>query len=272
MDTLLKILNYKILNNEVLTVKSILLVIGILILVSILLNIIRRIFTKKLNKHDKIKFTSIFGYLKYFIYILVLLLALNNMGVNITGLIAGAAALLIGVGLALQTLFQDIISGIFVLIDQTVRVGDIIEFDSKVGKVTKIKLRTTKALTIDNKVLIIPNHKYLSNTLYNWTQNGTKTRETVAVGVAYGSDVQLVKNLLLQAAENVDTVLDLPKPLVIFNDFGASSLDFKLVVTLNDSFNTTMTKSAIRFEIDRLFRENQIAIPFPQRDVHLISE
>ena len=80
-------------------------------------------------------------------------------------------------------------------------VGDIIELDGKVGRVEDIKLRTTRAVTIDNKVLVIPNHKYLSNSLYNWTQNGTTTRESVSIGVAYGSDVQLVKKLLLKAAE-----------------------------------------------------------------------
>ena len=97
-------------------------------------------------------------------------------------------------------MFQDIISGVFILIDQSVHVGDIIEIEGKVGRVEEIKLRTTRAVTIDNKVLVIPNHLYLTNSLYNWTQNGTLTRESVDVGVAYGSDVQLVRKLLLQAA------------------------------------------------------------------------
>ena len=108
--------------------------------------------------------------------------------------------LLIGIGLALQTLFQDIISGVFILVDQSVHVGDIIEIDGKVGRVEEIKLRTTRAVTIDNKVLVIPNHLYLENSLYNWTQNGTTTRESVSVGVAYGSDVQLVKKIIITSS------------------------------------------------------------------------
>ncbi len=274
MESLLKILNYKILDNETLnlSVKELLIVIAILFLVSLILNLVRRFFTKGFDKDDHPRLISVFEYLKYFIYLIVILVSLNSMGVSVTGIIAGAAALLLGVGLALQTFFQDIISGIFILIDKSLQVNDIIEIDGKVGRVTKINLRTTKALTIENKVLIIPNHKYLTNTLYNWTQNGRVTRESVVVGVAYGSDVKLVKELLIKAVDSVDTVLDVPKPIVIFDDFGDSALTFKLVVSLDDSFNTITTKSDLRFEIDRLFRENQISIPFPQRDIHIISK
>jgi len=274
MDSILNFFNYKIIDNEIisLSIKTILIVIGILVLTSIILDITRRIFSKKLDKQDRIKFITVFQYLKYFIYIIVILAALSSMGISITGLVAGAAALLLGVGLALQTFFQDIISGIFILIDKSLHVNDIIEIEDKVGRVTKINLRTTRAITIENKVLIIPNHKYLTNTLYNWTQNEVKTRETVTVGVAYGSDVQLVKKLLLQATENVESVLDSPVPIVIFSEFGDSALVFKLVVTVGDSFNTIITKSDLHFEIDRLFRENQISIPFPQRDIHIISK
>ena len=179
---------------------------------------------------------------------------------------------MVGIGLALQTLFQDIISGVFILVDQSLHVGDIIELEGKVGRVVEIKLRTTRAVTIDNKVLVIPNHLYLTNSLYNWTQNGTSTRESVTVGVAYGSDVQLVKRLLLQAATSHPNVLKTPEPSVLFTDFGDSALNFKVVFTLNDSFKAQFPSSDIRFEIDRLFREHNISIPFPQRDIHIISK
>ena len=171
--------------------------------------------------------------------------------------------------MALQTLFQDIISGIFILIDQSVHVGDIIELEGKVGRVVEIKLRTTRAVTIDNKVLVIPNHLYLTNSLYNWTENGVETRESVSVGVAYGSDIQLVKSVLLKAVESNPKVIQKPEPTVFFTNFGDSSLDFKVSFTLNNSFEAAITQSDIRFEIDKLFREHQISIPFPQRDVHV---
>ena len=133
-------------------------------------------------------------------------------------------------------------------------------------------MRTTRAVTIDNKVLVIPNHKYLSNSLYNWTQNGTTTRESVSVGVAYGSDVQLVKSLLLKAANEHPKVFQHPAPLVIFENFGDSALEFKLIFTLNDSFQALIPQSEIRFKIDELFREYDIIIPFPQRDMRIIKE
>ena len=201
-----------------------------------------------------------------------MLITFHTLGVNVTGIFAASAALLIGIGLAMQTLFQDIISGIFILVDQSVHVGDIIELEGKVGRVEEIKLRTTRAVTADNKILIIPNHLYLENSLYNWTQNGTNTRETVEVGVAYGSDVQLVKKLLLQSVSNNPIILKEPEPNVLFTDFGDSSLNFRVAFTINDSFNARFPKSDVRFEIDRLFRENNITIPFPQRDIHIISK
>ena len=253
-------------------VKSILVVIVALLLTSILLKFIRKLWTRTLPEPDKVKFISLFSYSKWFIYVIILLMTFHNMGVNVTAIFAASAALLVGVGLALQTLFQDIISGVFILVDQSVHVGDIIELDGKVGRVEDIKLRTTRAVTIDNKVLIIPNHLYLTYSLYNWTENGTETRENVEVGVSYGSDVQLVKKILMKVADSHPSVLKNPKPLVLFTDFADSSLNFKLIFTLNDSFQSAIPKSDIRFEIDRLFRENNVTIPFPQRDVHLFEQ
>ncbi|WP_299184565.1 mechanosensitive ion channel domain-containing protein [uncultured Aquimarina sp.] len=272
-----KFLDYEIFHfgpddhSIILTVGLLLFVIFILIITTISLKFIRRIVTRKLQNEDKLKFESVFSFSKYFIYIIVILITLDSIGFNITAIFAASAALLVGVGLALQTLIQDVISGIFILIDQTVHVGDIIELDGKVGRVEEIKLRTTRAVTIDNKVLVIPNHKYLTSTLYNWTQNGSITRESVEIGVAYGSDINLVKELLLKIANDNEKILKTPEPLVLFTNFGDSSLNFKLIFTMNDSFQASIPKSEIRFEIDRLFRENKINIPFPQREVTILN-
>ncbi|WP_084399454.1 mechanosensitive ion channel family protein [Pseudotamlana agarivorans] len=256
----------------VLKVKYVLLVAIVLLVTTYVLRWVKGVVTRKMPPDDKVKFTTVFSFARWLIYIIVILVVFDSIGVNVTAIFAASAALLIGIGLALQTLFQDIISGIFILVDQTVHVGDIIEIEGKIGRVEEIKLRTTRAVTIDNKVLVIPNHLYLENMLYNWTQNGTLTRESVNVGVAYGSDVQLVKKLLLQAARTHELVLSEPEPTVVFMDFGASSLDFKLVFTINNSFRAQFPKSDIRFEIDRLFREHNVSIPFPQRDIHIIQK
>ncbi len=273
MDKLLEFLNYEFpLGDKIhISVKVLLILIVALFLASYVLKVVRKLITRKLPQDDKVKFISVFGYLKWLIYVIIFLVTLHNAGINVTAIFAASAALLIGIGLALQTLFQDIISGIFILIDQTVHVGDIIELDGKVGRVEEINLRTTRAVTIDNKVLVIPNHLYLTNTLYNWTENGTTTRESVEVGVAYGSDTELVKKLLLEVAKNHPDVFKHPEPMVLFTNFGDSSLDFKLVFTLNDSFQAGLPKSDIRFAIDKKFREHYIEIPFPQRDIHIIN-
>lgn len=259
-------------HNIVLKVKYILLFFAVILVTTYLLRWVKKLVTRRMPDQDKVKFNTVFSFARWIIYIIVMLIVFDSIGINVTAIFAASAALLIGIGLALQTLFQDIISGIFILVDRSVQVGDIIEIEDKVGRVEEIKLRTTRATTADNRVLIIPNHLYLTNSLYNWTQNGNTTRENVAIGVAYGSDVQLVKKILLEAASDHKDVLDFPKPTVLFSDFGESSLDFKIVFTVNDSFNARFPKSEIRFEIDRLFRENNISIPFPQRDIHIIQK
>lgn len=253
------------------SIMDLIIVVTAIFITTIFLRVALKLLTKNLPENDKSKFNVVYGYFRWLVYLVILLITLHSVGVNVTAIFAASAAIMIGIGLALQTLFQDIISGIFILIDQTVHVGDIIELEGKVGRVEEIKLRTTRATTIDNKVLIIPNHLYLANSLYNWTQNGTTTRESVTVGVAYGSDVQLVKQLLLKAAKSQKDVLKYPEPAVLFTNFGDSSLDFKLAFTLGDSFNARIPQSDIRFEIDKLFREHNISIPFPQRDVHIFN-
>ncbi|MFP2996416.1 mechanosensitive ion channel domain-containing protein [Spongiivirga sp. MCCC 1A20706] len=253
------------------SVLQILIVILVFVVTTYVLKLVRKVVTRKLPEEDKLKFAGFFSFIKYFIYIAVILITLDNTGFNVTAVFAASAALLVGVGLALQTFFQDIISGIFILLDQTVHVGDIIELDGKVGRVEKINLRTTRAVTIDNKVLIIPNHKYLTSILYNWTENGSLTRENISVGVAYGSDTELVKQILIDVALAHPKVRKVPEPLVLFTDFGDSALNFKLIFSMDDSFIAGIPKSDMRFEIDKKFREHGISIPFPQREVHVFQ-
>ncbi|CAM1350315.1 mechanosensitive ion channel family protein [Tenacibaculum crassostreae] len=254
------------------TIKTILFLLIGIILVNLVLKYLKVLAKRKLEQEDKNKFDTIFSFSSWLAYIIVFSIVLSSAGVDLSAILVASSALLIGVGLALQTFFQDIISGVFIILDKSVHVGDIIEIDDKVGRVEEIKLRTTRAVTINNKVLVIPNHKYLTNSLYNWTQNGTTTRESVKVGVAYGSDVALVKKLLLQAAKEHPKVYSHPAPTVVFENFGDSALEFKLIFTLGDSFQALIPQSDIRFRINELFKEHNISIPFPQRDVHIIQK
>lgn len=254
-----------------LTVGLLLLLLFSLLLTSVILRLIRVFVTRKMDREDSLKFVSIFQFLKYGIYLVVVLLTLSAAGVDITLLITASAALFVGLGLALQDVFQDLIGGIFIVMDKTLQVGDVININGKVGRVEEIKLRTTRAHTPDDKVIIIPNHKFITDTVYNYTQNRKITLEAVRVGVAYGSDVDRVRKLLIKSLEGVNGVLFDPEPFVVFEDFGNSSLDFSVRFYVADSFKTVIPKSQIRFNINALFRAHQITIPFPQRDVHLMD-
>lgn len=269
MQRILDFLNYNftIGSSISFTVQSILIILIVFVFTSYLLKLIRRIVSRTLNEQAKSTFQSIFSFINYFVYLIVILLTFDNIGLDVTAVFAASAALLVGVGLALQTFIQDIISGVFIIADQTVHIGDIIQLDGQVGKVENIKLRTTRAVTIDNKVLIIPNHKFLTSILYNWTENGTLTTEYIRVGVAYGSDLDLVKKLLVDLTSSFPEILKNPKPFVIFNDFGDNALDLKLAITLNNSFAAERLKSRVRFKINEVFKTHNIEIPFPQRTV-----
>ena len=257
---------------------SIHITLGLLLLVTVsfiatkfLLNQLRKFITRKMEGEDQLKFITFFKYIRYVIYVAVILLTMSAAGIDITLLITASAALFVGIGLALQELFQDIIAGILIVVDKSLRVGDIVEVDGRVGKVFEIKLRTTLALTRDDKVMVIPNHKFMRDTVYNFTQNHRTTREAVRVGVAYGSDVKLVTRLLLQSVEEQKGVLKQPKPFVLFDDFGDSALLFSIHFHIHDVFSDPRLKSQIRYRIDELFRENKVTIPFPQRDVHFFA-
>ncbi|MCG9972973.1 mechanosensitive ion channel family protein [Christiangramia crocea] len=251
------------------TVGLVVLIILAFLVTSVVLRIVRSFITSKLMEEDKMKFISVFKFIKYFVYVVVILITLSSTGVDVTILLTASAALFVGLGLALQELFQDVIGGIFIILDKSLLVGDVIEMDGRVARVFEIKLRTTRALTRDDKVMIIPNHKFISDTVFNYTQNHKTTRELVRVGVAYGSDVEKVREVLLECAREQKGILKKPEPFVLFEDFGDSALLFGLHFYVSDSFVDPKVKSELRFKINNMFRLNGITIPFPQRDVHM---
>ena len=271
MNRLIEFFNYPISlgGNISFSVSSILLILFVFLATKYLLRFTTRILLKRLDEDAQYKFKSIFTFFNYFIYVVVIIITFDTIGVDVTAIFAASAALLVGVGLALQTFIQDIISGIFIIADQAVHVGDIIEVEGQVGKVENITLRTTRAVTIDNKVLIIPNHKFLTSILYNWTENGVLTREFIDVGVSYSSDVNEVKRLLIEVATAHVEVLKHPSPTVLFDAFGDNALEFQLYFSINNSFKAGIVKSDIRFAIYESFVKNDIEIPFPQRTVWL---
>lgn len=233
---------------------------------------IRILVSKKMPREDKLKMVSVFGFIRYFVFMILFLLFLSGAGVNIILLLTASAALFVGLGLALRELFQDIIGGIAILIDQSLHVNDIIEVDNKVGRVIEVRLRTTRALTRDDKIIVIPNHKFISDVVYNYTQNHNSTREFVQVRAPFGCDAELVRTLLLQCADEQNGVMKSPQPFVLLEEFGESGHIFGVYFYVEDSFVDPKIKSELRFRIDSKFKEHQINIPFPQRDVHFFDK
>jgi len=245
-------------------------------IVWLVLQTINRILSAYFNKNgiERGRKQAIYLLLKYFVWIATFIISLEIVGIHITILIAGSAALLVGLGLGLQQIFQDLVSGIFILIEGTIKVDDVIELDGMVGKILSVNLRTSKVLTRDGIIIIVPNHKFIIEKITNWSHNSESTRFKVEVGVSYGSDVDKIKSILLSSAQEHDQIINDTehidrKPFVRFIDFGDSALKFELYFWTDNIFHVEFIKSDLRFSIDRKFREHGIVIPFPQRDLHL---
>lgn len=198
------------------------------------------------------------------------LVALNAFGVGSTSLTVAFGALSIGLGFGLQNIFNNFISGIILLFERPIQVGDAVEINGTWAEVKKINFRSTVVQTYDNASLIIPNSEFISSQVTNWSFRDLTLRIKISVGVAYGSDTELVRSSLLEIAGRTAKVLAYPRPDVLFTDFGDSALIFVLRVWTDVNSMLTVG-TAIRFEIDRVFRERQIEIAFPQRDIHIRS-
>lgn len=253
------------------------LVIGIA--VRLVLFMLRRFLQKFFGKTsgDESRGEEVYLLIRYFLWTIAIVAVLEVVGIHVTILIAGSAALLVGLGLGLQQIFQDLVSGIFILIEGIIKVNDVIELDGMVGKILAVNLRTSKVLTRDGIMIIVPNHKFIVEKITNWTHNSESTRFKVEVGVAYGSEVRKVEKILLTCADEHEKIIrkkdaDIHNPFVRFVDFGDSALKFELFFWTTNIFQVEFIKSDLRFNIDQKFREQGITIPFPQRDIHIKNE
>jgi len=211
---------------------------------------------------------------KFFRYLLIavgVLFSLDNLGVSINSLAAVGAVLMVGIGFGLQNITQNFISGIIILIERPIKVGDIIRVGTSTGRVSDIRVRSTIIQTRDDIAIIIPNSKILSEEVINECFTSPYIRQHVRVGVAYGSDTAKVISILETAARGHEKVMPEPSPRALLEDFGDSSLNFDLRFWCADIWTIESISSEIRLEIDRAFREDGVEIPFPQRDLHLRS-
>jgi len=207
---------------------------------------------------------------QYLIIAVGVLLSLKAaFNLDLTSIAVLFTALSVGIGFGLQYIAADIASGFILLFERPVRVGDRITIGEDEGDVQSINLRTTVVATNDRISIIVPNSKLVSQRLINWSYGDPRARISIPVSVAYGSDIELVTNTLLKAAEDVDNVLRDPAPKVQFLKFGDWSLDFRLLVWTNRPRLHTQIRSDINYRIERLFRQAGIEIPFPQTELRL---
>jgi small-conductance mechanosensitive channel len=208
----------------------------------------------------------------YFIFIFGLIIGLQSVGLNLSSLAFLTGIIGVGVGFGTQNIMNNFVSGLILLIERPIKVGDRIEVGDLTGDVVRIAARSTWVRTNDNVIIIVPNADFISNRVTNWTANDQQVRIHVPVGVGYSSDVIKIRELLLGVANSLRDILDDPPPDVVFHGFGDSSLDFELRVWTMDRLRTPQVlKSELYFEIFRVFAENDIEIPFPQRDIHVRS-
>lgn len=223
----------------------------------------------KTDKIDVARKYAIYNLVKYFVFVIATVIGLQILGFNLSVLMAGSAALLVGLGLGLQNLFSDFVSGIIILVDSSVKVNDIIEINGMVSVVKEINLRTTTVLTRDDKYIILPNSDLTRNQLINWTHDHVSSRFEVCVGVDYSSDVDQVMEILNRVVVGQEGIQTEPKPFVRFLDFGESSLDFSINFWSEDVFRVKNIESSLRVKIFNALKENNITIPFPQRVLHI---
>ena len=226
---------------------------------------------QKLKSQDLGNTYALFQIIKYVIWVIAFAFLLETIGVKITVLVAGSAALLVGIGLGLQQTFNDIVSGIILLSERSIKVGDVLEIDDDIVRIQEIGLRTSTGANRDEITIIIPNSLITTNKVINWSHQSKKTRFKINVSVAYGSDVNLVIKALKESALEHSDITDKSLVDVQFMDFGDSSLDFQLLFFSENIFRIEKEKSDIRKIINRKFIENNINIPFPQMDVHFKS-
>ncbi|MCC6137309.1 MAG: mechanosensitive ion channel [Bdellovibrionaceae bacterium] len=211
---------------------------------------------------------SLEKFVRYLIIVVGILFSMDNLGVSINSLAAVGAILMVGIGFGLQNITQNFISGLILLIERPIKVGDIVKVGDTSGKVLDIRVRSTVIQTRDNVTIIVPNSKFVAEDVTNESYLGEKVRHHIRVSVSYGSDVKMVQDTLCSAAHSNENVLKTPAPIVLLEDFGDSTLNFDLRFWCNDIWHIERISSDIRCEIDKLFREKNIEIPFPQRDLN----
>lgn len=273
MESFQGILNQEIFSvgGYTLKVHMVAMILLIIVITRILLWIVKKMLFRRsdVDEHKKGNIQAVYQIIRYVVWVGAFGLVLETIGIKVTLLLAGSAALLVGIGLGLQQTFNDVISGIILLTERSIKIGDVLEIDEDVVKIQTIGIRTSKGLNTDDISIIIPNSLITTSKVINWSHQNDKTRFRIDVGVAYGSDVDQVIRILEESAFEHPDVYDRELTEGRLMGFGSSSLDFQLLFFSKNTFRIGSVKSDIRRNIVRKFNENNIVISFPQLDVHL---
>jgi len=257
------------------TIGGILMLIILFALVVMAERLLQRLIIRRFLYKTRLQPSLQYGLSRIFGYILIAIgfyIAFQIAGFDLSSLAIVAASLGVGVGFGLQNIINNFVSGIIILAERPISIGDRIDVAGVAGRVTKIQLRSTTVVTNDNITMIVPNADFISNTVTNWSHGDPKVRIRVPVGVAYGTNLKLLQNLLLEAAVEHPKALSDPPPLVMFTEFGDSSLNFELAVWTEEMTAAPVHFiSQMNFIIEKKLRDNDIEIPFPQRDLHVRS-
>lgn len=276
MDTLNKFLDITLLNfaNTSITVGQVIEVVLAALLGSLLVlwanRALASYLTKRLQSQDLVQMLSRAFLILGFVVLAIIVLDLLQVPLAAFAFISGAVA--IGVGFGAQNIINNFISGWILMWERPIKIGDFLELGEVRGTVEAIKTRSTHIRRLDGVYVVVPNSHLLENEVTNWTLTNRVVRTSVIVGVAYGSNVDLVTRLLEQAADEHDSILDDPERTVLFDDFGDSALIFELMVwmkVVSGARGLRAVRSDLRYRIESLFREHDVVISFPQRDVHV---
>ena len=259
------------LGHHTITVFDVLEVVVVIFLSRLVLGLLRRALRRaeRFSKLDEGKRFIVHRMVSSVVWTAAVLTILSVLGLDLTAVWAGSAALMVGVGIGLQGFFNDVISGFVLMFEGGVAVGNVLDVDGQLVRVERIDLRSTRVVSTDGELLVVPNAKVAGDAVVNLSQGEPSTRIHVNVGVAYGSDVALVQRILIEAMAEQPELLNDPQPTVFFQDFGDSSLDFSVMGWLSEPWNRMAIKSRVRIAIDAKFREHGVEVPFPQRDVHI---
>ena len=276
LDKIKEVIQYTLftINQTPVTLAS-LAVFFIIILIFILLSkmLKARLLGKLLSKFNleaglQFTLTRITQYLVLFVGLVI---ALQFIGINLSGLAVVLGFLSVGIGFGLQNVTSNFIAGIILLFERPIKIGDRITVGDKEGDVTNINIRSTTIQTLNNISIIVPNSEFISSAVINWSYGDTKIRVDINVGVSYDSDLDQVIKALKEVADENPEVLKEPKPDVLLTEFADSSWNMKLRIWINDPKRHYIVNSDINCAIVRKFRKYNIEIPFPQRDLHVRS-